>query len=105
MLDQLTEFFLLRPKWLVAAGEALYSVASTLIMLGACANVYTVAVAAINRLGYQVQSRPTLAYLLPDWPTWWIPETLVGFVFVIAVAITGALIAREGRALEQFLNT
>jgi len=105
MLDRLAESFLLHPKRLVAAGEALCSVASALVMLGACANLYIGAVAAINSLGHQVRSRSTLADLLPGLPTWWVPETLVGFVFVIAVAIVGVVIAREGRNLERFLAT
>lgn len=100
MLDQFAEFFLLHPKRLVAVGEALYSVASALVVLGACATV-----AAINSLGRQVRSQSTLADLLPGLPTWWIPETLVGFVFVIVVAIVGVVIAREGRNLERFLAT
>lgn len=105
MLDRFAEFFLLHPKRLVVAGEALYSVASALVMLGAGANVYTGAVAAINNLGRQVRSQSTLADLLPGLPTWWIPETPIGFVFVIAVAIVGVVIAREGRNLERFLAT
>lgn len=32
-----------------------------------------------------------------------LPETLVGFVFVIAIAIVGIVIAREGCKLERFL--
>lgn len=105
MLDRLVEFFLLHPKRLVAVGDALCSVASALVMLGACANVYTGAIAAINCLGHQARSQSTLADLLPDLPTWWVPETLVGFVFVIAVTIVGSVIAREGRNLERFLVT
>lgn len=105
MLDRLAEFFLLHPKRLVAVGEALCSVASALVMLGACAHLYTGAVGAVNSLGHQVRSQSTLADLLPGLPTWWVPETLVGFVFVIAVAIVGVVIAREGRNLERFLAT
>lgn len=105
MLDRLAGFFLLHPKRLVVVGEGLCSVASALVMLGACANLYTGAIVAINSLGHQARSQSTLAELLPDLPTWWVPETLVGFVFTIAVAIVGAVIAREGRNLERFLAT
>ena len=105
MLDRLAEFFLLHPKRLVAVGEALCSVASALVMLGACANLYTGAVATINSLVHQVRSPSTLANLLPGLTTWWIPETFVGVVFVIVIAIVGIVIAREGRNLERFLAT
>lgn len=105
MLDRFAEFFLVHPKRLVAIGEALYSVASALVILGVWASVYTGAVAALNSLGRQVRSKSTLADLLPGLPTWWIPETLVGFVFIIAFAIVGVVIAREGRNLERFLST
>lgn len=105
MSNWFTEFFLLRPKRLVAVGEALFSIASVLTILGACASMYTSAVAALNRLGRQVRSQSTLTDLLPGLPTWWVPETFVGFVLVIAVAIVGAVMAREGRTLERFLNT
>lgn len=103
MLDRLAEYFLLYPKRLVAIGEALCSAASALVMLGACANLYTGAVATINSLGHQVRSPSTLANLLPGLPTWWVPESLVSFIFVIAIAIVGIVIAREGRNLERFL--
>lgn len=105
MSNWFAEFFLLHPKRLVVVGEALYSIAATLAIFGACASVYTGAVAAIYRLGHQVRSQLTLADLLPGLPTWWVPETLLGFVFVIAVAIVGAVIAREGGNLERLLNT
>ena len=105
MLDRFAEFFLLRPKRLVAVGETLYSGASALIVLGACSNVFTRAISAMNNLGGQVHSQSTLADLLPVLPTWWVPENFVGFVFVIAVAIAGALFVREGRNLERFLAT
>lgn len=105
MLDRFAEFFILHPKRLVAVGKALYSVASALVMLGAFANVYTGTVATINSLGRQVQSQSTLADLLPGLSTWWIPETLAGFVFVIAVAISGVVIAHEGRNLDRLLAT
>ncbi|MDT3736778.1 MAG: hypothetical protein ROZ00_11170 [Denitratisoma sp.] len=102
MLDRFVEFFLLHPKRLVAVGEILYTVASALVVLGACTNVYTGAINAINRLSRQARSQSALADLLPGFPTWWVPETFVGLVFVIAIAIVGAVIAREGRNLERF---
>ncbi len=46
----------------------------------------------------------TLADVLPAIPTWWVPESVLGFVFAAALGLVGAVALQTGLAYERVLR-
>lgn len=49
----------------------------------------------LNRVGFEAPQ--SLAEMYPNLPTWWIPESPVGFTLVFFAFLTGALMAWSGK--------
>lgn len=103
MYDWFVEFFVLHPRRLVAVGKALVFSSSAVMLLGVYGNMYIGVMGELGRLSHHARTQSTLATLLPNLPTWWIPETFIGFVLTVGFAGVGVVIAQEGKALEQFI--
>jgi uncharacterized membrane protein len=103
MLDAIFEFFYAKPRRLVFIGNALYSLATLQLLAGFVVQVLSVATSGVRATGAAV-STPSAATLAPNWPTFWVPESLAGWVVVAVIAIAGTLMAYEGRKLEKFIS-
>lgn len=84
-------------RWL---GWAIFSVAGATIVLGLR---FGRLFARVNRALQRARSDQelTLTQLYPDWPTWWIPESVEGFVAWLFVAGAGAWLAYTAKLLQK----
>lgn len=94
MLDRLMNWMRL-PGVLRGTGLAVVRVAFFVLMVGAVGQV-----AACAPFPRPHQTR-FLAELLPGLHTWWVPESVGGFLFVGVIAVYGVLLAFEGRRLDR----
>jgi len=84
-------------RWL---GWAIFSVAGAAIGLGLrLGRLFARANRALQRAGSDQEL--ALAQLYPDWPTWWIPESVEGFVAWLFVAGAGAWLAYTAKLLQK----
>jgi hypothetical protein len=54
--------------------------------------------------GQKKDIAPTLATLMPDVPTWWVPESLAGGFLPVLMIVVGALIVVTGRRFKRMLG-
>ncbi len=98
MLERVVNYFYQCGR-LRGIGQFLTYVAAYWFMFGAAGHLITALPAALRRRPAQM-----LAEVMPDLPTWWVPEHPVSFVFVIAVGVFGFLLSLKGKQLDRFLN-
>lgn len=103
MLDQLTEVLYQRPEDCRALGAALSSAASVATIAGLYVKVGTVAVSMVTSMAGQ-PAEYGAAQLLPGMWTWWIPETVAGFLLCAAVGSAGFILARAAKKVERLLR-
>jgi len=104
MLEHLVDYFLTRPKRLVALGQVLIRSGGFLVILGVIAHAATNSLSVVRSMAGSQQSVPTLADLLPPVPTWWVPESAVGFGLVALLLLSGVVALRTGRMYERALR-
>jgi hypothetical protein len=107
MLDQVTAYFLTDPNRLVSLGRTLLRSGGVVVVAGLWGRV---AIAGVDAaLGPAGASRmdsdlTTLVALYPDLPTWWVPETVLGFLSAALIMLSGAVAMATGRQLRQHLR-
>lgn len=104
MLEHLMDYFLTRPKRLVALGQVLTRFGGFLVVLGAIAHAATKSLSVVRGMAGVHQTDPTLADLLPAVPTWWIPESALGFGLVALLLLAGVVALHTGRMYERLLR-
>ena len=98
MLDQVIDYFYQRGR-LRGAGQFLTNVAAYGCMFGAAGHLITAVPAALQRRPSQ-----TLAEVLPNLATWWVPEHPLSFVFLVALGVLGFYLSLKGKQLDRFLS-
>lgn len=84
-------------RWL---GWAIFSGAGAAIGLGLrLGRAFHRTTRAFHRAA--IDQELTLAKLYPDWPTWWIPESLEGFAAWVFVGAVGAWLAFAAKTLQK----
>lgn len=104
MLEQITYFFISRPKWMIFLGEILVKAGAALIVLALLANVGTSATEYISSLNGQPSIAKSLAEIYPTLPTWWIPESFVGSIPAIFMVITGLWLIASGKQINRYIK-
>ncbi len=99
MLVQIEAFFMNRPERIIALGRSLAYLGWTLIMLALLGNVAKVATGAVWMLGGRASTTKTLADIYPYFPTWWIPESIVGAVPAILMLAVGLTCMQLGKRI------
>lgn len=94
MFERMMDWFLGRGR-LRATGSLITRGAAFVLMVGAVCRLLT-----HLPLPKPGSVRP-LAEVLPNLPTWWIPESGLGFVFVAAIAAYGVWLVFEGKKLDR----
>lgn len=101
LTDILLEFFYTKPARIVALGLGMFYVGSGLIIAGAIGNLGTTAINLLPTLDHAPANTKTLAAIYPALPTWWIPESFVGFVLSFVLALAGAIVALCGKQISK----
>ena len=99
MTDLVLMFLLSQPHRVTFVGRLLYRFAAFQILAGVIAQLLTIALRRTQPHGdYRL-----IADVLPNLPTWWIPESVLGMIAVTTVAAIGLAIAYGGRQVERRL--
>ncbi len=97
MSDLVLMFLLSRPHRVTLAGRVLYRFAAFQVLAGVIAQLLTTTLRSTQPHGnYRL-----IADVLPNLPTWWIPESVLGTIAVTTVAAIGLAIAYGGRQFER----
>lgn len=104
MYEMLIEFFIARPGRLSALGRALFQASAMVLIIGLCGRVATTVTSTIPTMAGTAPYAPSLAMLYPTLPTWWIPESLSGYLTYLLSAALGLVLLQIGRNLDRALR-
>jgi len=105
MYEWLMNWFLSQPIRIIHAGSSLFRAGMFLIVAGLLGRVATIGVSAIKSMNRSETSVLSLSDLYPAVPTWWIPESIVGYGLGIILVITGLIIVQTGREMVRALGS
>lgn len=103
MHEIMLTFFLLRPRRLVLMGQSLLKLAGFVVVAGLIGRVVTTGLASMRHFQTTEHGALPLTALLPNLPTWWVPETTLGFTAAAILALMAVAIAKMGHKLERYL--
>lgn len=101
MYETLIEFFIARPGRLSALGRALFQVSAMTLLVGVCGHVAITATSAIRAMAVSVPPDTSLAMLYPSLPTWWVPESFLGYFACVLAAVLGLTLIRTGKSIDR----
>lgn len=104
MYEMLIEFFIVRPGRLSALGRALVQLSATILLIEIGGHVVTTATSAIYTMTVAVPPGTSLAMLYPSLPTWWMPESLLGYIACALTAILGLAMVQLGKAIDRLIR-
>ncbi len=103
MYEWLISWFLSRPTRIIHVGSALFRTGMFLTVAGLLGRVATIGVSAIKSIGKGETSVLSLSDIYPTVPTWWIPESIVGYIFSILLVAMGLIVVQTGREIVRAL--
>ncbi len=103
MLERLYEFFLTKPVRILVFGKAVLSCGFALLIAGMFGGI-TTSVNSIKSVGGRQVANATLAEAYPAFPTWWIPETALGYIIAVLLICSGVAICVSGKRLIRVLG-
>lgn len=104
MYEWLIEFFVARPGRLGALGRALFQVSTMILLVGVCGHVAVTATSAIRAMAVSVPPATSLAMLYPSLPTWWVPESFLGYFACMVTAVLGLALVQMGKAIARAIG-
>ncbi len=104
MYEMLIEFFIVRPGRLTALGRALFQVSAMILLVGLCGRVAITATSSIRAMTVDVPPDTTLAMLYPSVPTWWVPESFLGYFACVLTAVLGLTLAQKGKTIDRAIG-
>lgn len=103
MLERLWDYFLDDPKRLIMAGRATHTSGWLLLMAGLLGVMLLAATNGVKSLGGQTVALG-LADLYPALPTWWVPESFLGFLLAVILAGGGIYFEYIGRKMLRLME-
>ena len=104
MLEQLSDYFISKPTRLRLFGHLLFRISSAVLVVGLIGRVAVVGASALASFGGDPSGRVTLAALCPNLPTWWVPESALGFVAICAIGMVGLAVAHIAKTWLRLLR-
>lgn len=104
MLERCITYFLTEPLRLVHLGRALLRVSGILFLAGIVGAMATTTISLV--IGMAKTSRPAVEFidLVADLPTWWVPESVMGYGFALLCGVAGVWAIRTGRTFQRLLR-
>ena len=102
MYETILNFFLSRPRRLVLMGQALLKIAGFAFVAGLIGRAVTAGLASVRNFQATEPGVLPLTALFPNLPTWWVPETILGFTAAAMLALMAVAMAKMGRKLERY---
>lgn len=103
MYETILAFFLSRPRRLVLMGHSLLKLTGFIVVAGLIGRTVTTGLASMRHFQITEHGVLPLTALLPNLPTWWVPETTLGFTAAAMLALMAMVMAKMGRKLERCL--
>lgn len=105
-MEAIYGWFQEKPQRLIDSGRSLFMVGFVLLLVGLCGYMATTSVNVIVNLvpGAQIQPAKTLAEIYPTLPTWWVPESLLGFMLALVLIVLGIAVAMTGKQYKRMLG-
>ena len=104
MYEMLIEFFIARPSRLSALGRTLFQASASILLVGVCGHVAITASSAIRAMAISVPTSTSLAMLYPSLPTWWVPESFLGYFACVLIAVLGLTLVQMGKAVDRAIG-
>lgn len=104
MYQMLIEFFIARPGRLSALGRALFQASAMIVLVGVCGHVAITATSAIRAMAVSAPTDTSLAMLYPSLPTWWVPESFLGYFACVLTAVLGLTLVQMGKAIDRAIG-
>lgn len=102
LLDSLRYHLLRKPLMAIAAGRFISYLAFYLCLAGLFSKVAVQAVSVVHAMVPQTPgAEASISDVLPRIPTWWIPESAMGFVLLIVMGLMGMWLALTGKRLKR----
>jgi hypothetical protein len=101
MYEMLIELFIARPGRLNAIGRALYQVSAMILLVGFCGQVAITVTSAIRAMAVAVPTDTSLDMLYPALPTWWVPESFLGYFACVLAAVLGLTLVQVGKVIDR----
>lgn len=105
MLDKLYEFLYTNPQEARTVGALLQRASFVLLLIGLLFRVSVLVIEMMQGLmPASARETTSIAQFLPDFPTWWIPESIPAFALVVLVGIAGVLLSMEAKKWQRILD-
>lgn len=105
LLAGLHHYFWSKPTRLIALGAVIGNIAFAWLVVGLYANVGVQAASIVLGTAQGASSpHATISQTYPSLPTWWIPESSISFILLIAAFGLGIWLARTGKKLDRFMQ-
>ena len=101
MFELLIELSIARPGRLSGLGQALFRVSAMILLVGLCGRVAVTATSAIRAMAVSVSPETSLAILYHSLPTWWVPESFVGYFACALTAVLGLTLIQMGKTIDS----
>jgi uncharacterized membrane protein len=100
-MNTIIELLLKKPQRIISYGINLCILGIFLLIAGLYGKFATTPIASILGMQTTIQSTKTLSETYPTLPTWWVPETFIGFFFSFILVFLGIILALTGKKLKQ----
>lgn len=104
MYEILIEIFIDRPGRLSAIGRTLFQMCAMIVLVSLGLRIAGTGMSAIQRMSGAVPRDTSLAVLYPSLPTWWIPESIFGYVACLLFALLGLMLVQMGRDIDRAIR-
>ncbi len=74
------------------------------LLVGICGLVAITATSAIRAMAVSEPTNTSLAMLYPSLPTWWVPESFLGYFACVLTAVLGMTLVQMGKAIERAIG-
>ena len=103
MYETVVGYFLSKPARLMDIGRVLAELGAGLIVAGLIGRLFLVATSGLASLGGQAGLTRGLADVFPSFPTWWVPETIIGAIPALMLLGLGMWCHVTGRHIRRLL--
>lgn len=101
MLSRIIEHFLYHPRQLVKLGGHITSFGCIYSVFGIFGQVAKKIPSALSLVSKQPIAEKSLADIYPTLPTWWIPESVFGWMLAISLVAIGLWLTVIGKHLHR----
>lgn len=102
-VEDLLSWFHEQPERIVNLGSSCLTIGFILFGFGMWGMIAITAMNAMNHLAKQPQDA-TLASTYPNYPTWWIPESILGILVMLVLFMYGVFLVYQGKKIKRIMN-